>query len=288
MTYTGYHDIKPGQHRPQTVEEVLSHVARIERTLGKSLNLKAIDTARNAAQKMQELRTAHASVETALREELEQAGSAYAAGEVTARDVVMQAISLTTAITEKSTVARLVDQATAGINRDGLSCLAGIGDKWLTPLKAHASELIAQANEIADRLDHGPQASMKGTRQAGHPWAPSRKTLDREIDTRHAWEKLETVLSQLDATHHLADTLRNMGYLPCVADRTHAEDYRWRHVDQLIGNPVHVREFFLANRHAAEPGIYAASDLESTAAPRVIETGIRPDAYNAAVLAGRV
>jgi len=53
-----------------------------------------------------------------------------------------------------------------------------------------------------------------------------------------------------------------------VPGRTIREDYRWLHLDRLEGKLTQRREFFLMNRHTAEPGIYTAAKMaEATATP---------------------
>lgn len=287
MTYTGYQDIKPGHRALSTVRIGLALADRIDEATGKPMKHKALTIARDCDEKMAAIRDARLAITAGAADQLTAAGLAFADGEGTADDVVMQAVRLSTIRTQADEIARLTETATHGINARGVAALREMGDDWLATLKPAAAALIAEADDIAEQIGHEPAARASGIKRAGHPWAPDAKTLDRDIDLRHRWEKLGSILADLDELHHLADALRNYGLIGAVAGRTHAEDYRWKHPDRLAGDPAQVREFFLANRQAeAEPGIYTAADLEGTEPPHVRQLGV--DSYTAATLAGAV
>lgn len=274
MTYSGDSKLRPGQRPFTQVETVLGVATEIATVTGRPLKHKALTAAATASERIAELRAACADWPQTAAENLRRAGIEYAEGKTTAAAVAAQAAAVAAASGTASEMQRLAEQSTAGINRRALEDVAAMGEAaWLAPLKAKADDLLSAANKLADDINHEPPPVRVGTRSLANPWAPSRQDLE-DITLRHNWENLGHVLSELDEVHSYADLLRNVGVVACVPGRVFSEDYRWKHADQLDGEPADQREFFLANRHDGEPGLYSAAALADANPPTRSEAGI--------------
>lgn len=263
MTYTGYQDIKQDAHKP-ALPIMLRHLdVMADRIGGLKLDLPELDKARDYQVRADALRAAYTDAKAGARTKATDAAREYAAGNLDAAAVLEQVAASVTYVGEADAAARQVVEAGASaVQAAGAPLLHNITEaRWLRVIRPTVAAALKRAHAVADELGiDAPRPQRVGIVEHTHPWAPDKNAL-RDINVRHRWELLEDALDQLDAAHAFADMLRGWGLLPVVEGRTVREEYRWLHLDRLEGTPAQRREFFLINRHTAEPGIYTAADL---------------------------
>lgn len=270
MSYTGYQDaLTNGAAEQPTLARLLALLDEHETSNGIKYTAAPAKKAREAAERASALREALRARQAAAQQAALIPGREYATGSATADDVVnaaLEAAPLLVADTHKA-AARLVEGAAVAVERDGLAALLGMSEEeWLKPIRPVIRERVQSANAEADAVGiHEPHRQMVGVRSNRHAWAPDVHELKHDMGLRHAWERLGAALDALAAVYDLPDRLRQFGLLPAVPGRATLEDYRWRRVDRLNGQPHLVREFWLANRHSEEPGIFTAAEMSETA-----------------------
>lgn len=266
MHYTGTQNVLThGRPERPTLSALLGIIDRAADQLGVTYTGPAVKRARLAAERAAELRATLAARLTGTdRAAAAQAGRDYLDGDTTAQAVVdtaADAATLAAADTARA-ARRLVDVAVAAVEAEGVAALQGMTEaEWLDPLRPVVAERVAQAHAEADAVGiDSPRPSRSGVRSHTHPFAPTSTEL-KQTATRHAWERLHDAIENLHAAFAPADDLRRMGLLPTTPGRGILEDYRWLHPSRLEGRPWELREFWLANRHVAEPGIYTAAEM---------------------------
>lgn len=282
MTYTGYQSIRPGTAPFLQVEGVLEFLDSVQATAGAPVKHRVIKSLRDTAIKLADVRAKYAQIAESTQAALDDASAKYAAGKISAAALVAQATSTAAAQAVVPEARRLAEAAITALNRRALAEARQIGDAWLVPLKAKADVILAEANTVADEMGIAPTEATPGVRRLESLWSPTRSELEDNMELRHQWERLDSLLADLDDVHYIADTLRNAGLVDAVEGREYGEDYRWRQSHRLVGRPDEVREFFLANRAMAEPGLFTATELAETPLPNVRQQGI--DRYNHHVL----
>lgn len=263
MTHgTGYQTITVDARRP-TLPTMLDYLEHTTDRFNLKITWTELKRAREVQARADELRTTFAQRVAHAREDTTDAARGYAHGDTSAADLIDQAAAAAVLSGEVGQeTRRLVEAAAVAVESEGAPLLHDIGeDRWLKLLRPVVDERLQAAHTIADEVGlREPQPQRVGTRSTQHPWAPTSKDLD-DMALRHPWERLGAALDDLDAAHCVADTLRMWGLLPVVEHRRLREDYRWRHLDRLDGDPGEPRPFFLANRHHAEPGLYSAAEM---------------------------
>lgn len=272
MTYTGYQDIKPDPHKP-TLPIMLRRLDSTAEHIGLTLNLPELTRARVFQTRANDLRAAYTERKAQARTRTTDAAREYATGKLDAAAVLDQvaASAIHTGDTDTES-RRMIEAAAAAVEAEGAPLLHNVTEaKWLKIIRPLVAAALKRAHAVADDLGiDAARPQRVGMRSSVHPWAPTPSDL-KDINVRHRWEQLEDALDQLDDAHAFADLLRGWGLLPSLADRTTREDYRWLRLDRLHGRPEERREFFLINRHVAEPGIYTAAELDAAATPSPTE-----------------
>jgi hypothetical protein len=268
MTYTGYQDIKQDPRKP-ALPIMLRRLDAAAESVGLTLDLPELTKARGYQARANDLRAAYTDWKANARDRATAAAREYATGKLDAAAVLEQVSASVIATGETDTAARqMIEAGAAAVEAEGAPLLHNITEtRWLKVIRPAVAAALKHANAVADDLGiNEPRAQRINTRSAIHPWAPTTHDL-KDINVRHKWEMLEDALDKLDAAHAFADMLRGWGMLPIVDGRATREDYRWLHLDRLQGRPAERREFFLINRHNAEPGLYTAAELAAADAP---------------------
>lgn len=280
MTYTGHHDIRldGAQLRLSALLTTLDVHAGI---IGITVDFPEVEQARQLQTRAGELQAAFDAREASGRSRAVAAGAAYAKGDLGADATIKRLIDAAMLTGETAKRAREhLDAALGPVRAEGPALLRSISEgRWLDLLRPIADRHIAAANEVADELDLDvPRPGRPGVRTSQHPHAPTPLELG-SLPARHRWERLEEALDRLDQVHAFVDVLRRWGFIPLVPGRSVAEDYRWRRLDRLDGRPDLLREFFVANRHRGEPGIWSSAELAEADQPTPTEaatpTGVR-------------
>lgn len=276
MTYTGTQDaLHNGVTDAPSCPGLLDFLDAIEAEYGIKFTARPIKQAREAQAKADELRAAMRERIAGANALAARVGTDYTAGKLDAPAVVEQLLLTATLTGDTLTEARrLTEAAAVTAERAGWQELTKVTeDEWLAPIRPTIETLIEEANAAADALGiDTPRPGTPGVRGSDHAWAPTRQALELDLALRHTWERLEDVLDRLDTAHTIVTVLRRSGVVPAVAGRDLSEDYRWLHIDRLNGRPEFVREFWLANRHTATPGVFTAEQMaqaDDTAADRL-------------------
>lgn len=267
--YTGDQSILDyGRTLTPTLQPLLDLIDAAATAHGVTYKSKNLTAARSAAHKAAELGPALTERTTDHEARVRTVAAFYAAGKVEADAVIAEVLEVTTDEHLKK-VDVLIRVARVVIEQAGLSALRQITeDEWIDPLRPVVADLIEQADAAAADVGiTGPRIDPAGVRSARHPWTPSEHDLTVTA-TRHAWERLQEVLTKLSEVQGVADNLRMFGLIPTAPGRATREDYRWLDLRHLDGDPSQVREFWLANRDAATPGVFTSDELQAQAPNR--------------------
>lgn len=270
MTYQGTQDAGPRSGQPRLDLRAAMTLLSMAEGLGVDYSgIEQVRAARRIAERTRQLEPALEAKIADAAEQMADRGREFAIETLTVEELV-DAAAVTAKLTSDITreARRHLDHAGRAAAAVAMAGLTEVSEKqWLEPLRPHVEQAIAEANEHADALGIiEPRARQAGTRTSEHPWAPSRVDLERTT-LRHEWERLGEALLHLDTLHGIADELRRHGLIPRVAGRDWCEDYRWLVASRLTGRPGEFREFWLANRHHAQPGLFTAAELETGHAP---------------------
>ncbi|UYM03447.1 hypothetical protein [Solicola gregarius] len=255
-------------NRP-TLSQVLSAVDIAEQLHG-SCSIAAVGTARGIADKADALVAAGRAEPD--EKPLHDAVDSYLKSKTSAAKVVAAANTIDDANEHRKRhhgsglgMTGALGQAISKINAQGLAKLAAVPeDAWIGWLKPEVDALIAQANEIADRIGiDNPRPPERGVRDLNHPWGPTMHQLEVDTEMRHNWENLELVLNKLNAAHSFADALRGLGLVPLAEKRTTPLEHRWRAADKVAGDPRRVPEHWMRNRHVGQPGVWTSAELDA-------------------------
>lgn len=224
----------------------------------------------------------------AARQQVVDLGETFTAGDLSADQLVDAAATATPLIdpTTARTAVATIDATAARIEAAAMPALLAVTEaRWLKLIGPTVTERLAAAHAAADEvginqpriLQHRTPGGAVVVR-GGHPWSPDPGDLARDLDLRHAWERLDANLVALDNALGHADVLRDLGLLPVVDGRTRREDYHWLRPDKLSGSldPTWRREFWLANRHHADAGLYSAKQMQAADAEADAEQQRQP------------
>lgn len=187
----------------------------------------------------------------------------FASGEAAASDLPDRLAEATVAAqVSDTTMNGYLDVLTKQVERMAATELRNVPeDAWLAPFRPVVESLLAECNTLADTLAiDAPRPQVPGVRSMLHRWEPTPTELS-DINRRHAWEKLAEKLSELYDLLGLVVDLRVHGLVRDVDGRPLAHMLWWKHLDRLDGDPLLLREFFLANRHEGGLGLWSTEQL---------------------------